>query len=104
MSQQKTPYPGGEIVIYQAEGDGGQIRVLLEGETVWLTQRLMSELYQVGVNTINHHVKEIYRDGELLPGATIRKYRIVQIEGARQVERMIDHYNQGGDNECLLSL
>ena len=53
----------------------------------------MSELYQVGVNTINHHVKEIYRDGELLPGATIRKYRIVQIEGARQVERMIDHYN-----------
>ena len=43
MSQQKTPYLGGEIIIYQAEGDSGQIRVLLEGETVWLTQRLMSE-------------------------------------------------------------
>ncbi len=93
MSEADPPRPKGEIVVYRAAGGGNQIRVLLEGETVWLTQRLLSDLYQVGVNTINHHVKEIFEDGELSPGATIRRYRIVQTEGARQVERMVDHYN-----------
>ena len=93
MSEADTSRPRGEIVVYKAEGGGNQIRVLLKGETVWLTQRLMSDLYQVGVNTINHHIKEIYDDGELSPEATIRRYRIVQTEGTRQVERMVDHYN-----------
>lgn len=88
-----TPHPRGEIAVYQAEDGGSHIRVLLEDETVWLTQRLMSDLYEVGVNTINHHIKEIYEDGELSPEATIRKYRIVQIEGSRHVERFVDHYN-----------
>lgn len=62
-------------------------------EAAWLTQRLMSDLYQVGVNTMNRHIKEIYEDGELLPGATIRRYRLVQTEGTRRVERLVDHYN-----------
>ncbi len=88
-----TPHQGGGIAVYQAEDGGTQIRVLLEGGTVWLTQRLLSELYEVGVNTINHHIKEVYEDGELSPEATIRKYRIVQIEGSRHVERLVDHYN-----------
>lgn len=82
----------GELLIYQ-DGGGDTIRVLLEGETVWLTQRLMADLYQVGVNTVNHHVKSIYREDELAAGATIRRYRIVQTEGVRQVERLVDHYN-----------
>ena len=83
----------GELLVYQGEGLDQPIRVLLEGETVWLTQRLMAELFQIGVNTVNHHVKEIYDDAELLPEATIRKYRIVQTEGTRQVSRLVDHYN-----------
>lgn len=93
MSEKDTPRPGGEIVVYEAADGDSRIRVLLEGETVWLTQRLMSDLYQVGVNTINHHIKAIYEDQELSPEATIRKYRIVQTEGPRQVERLVDHYN-----------
>ena len=85
--------PEGELLVYQGEGLDQPIRVLLEGETAWLTQRLMAELFQIGVNTVNHHVKEIYDDEELLPEATIRKYRIVQTEGTRQVSRLVDHYN-----------
>ncbi len=85
--------PEGELLVYQGEGLDQPIRVLLEGETVWLTQRLMAELFQIGVNTVNHHIKEIYDDAELLPEATIRKYRIVQTEGTRQVNRLVDHYN-----------
>lgn len=93
MSDKDSPRPGGEIIVYQSEDGGNRIRVLLEGETVWLTQRLLSDLYQVGVNTINHHIKAIYEDGELAPESTIRRYRIVQPEGSRQVERLVDHYN-----------
>ena len=88
----KQQNAGGELLIYRDDAIG-DIRVLLEGETVWLTQKLMADLFQVGVNTINHHVKSIYREGELAPGATIRKYRIVQTEGSRHVERLVDHYN-----------
>lgn len=87
------PQVPGEILIYQTGDDGKQIRVLLEGETTWLTQKLMADLYQVGVNTINHHIKSIYREGELAQQATIRQYRIVQTEGPRRVERLIDHFN-----------
>lgn len=93
MSDKDAPRPGGEIIVYQAEDGHSRIRVLLEGGTVWLTQRLLSDLYQVGVNTINHHIKAIYEDGELTPESTIRRYRIVQLEGSRQVKRLVDHYN-----------
>ena len=85
-----TP-PGGQILIYQ---DGAtRLQVRLEGETVWLSQRLIAELFQVSVKTANEHLVNIYNEGELRPGATIRKFRIVQTEGARQVTRTIDHYN-----------
>ena len=53
----------------------------------------MSDLYRVGVNTINHHVKAISSDAELSPEATIRKYRIVQKEGIPSVKWLADHYN-----------
>ena len=64
-----------------------------EDENIWLTQKMMATLYDVEVNTINHHIKKVYSDGELVEGATIRKYRIVQTEGNRQVSREVDHYN-----------
>ncbi|MBW2663104.1 MAG: virulence RhuM family protein, partial [Deltaproteobacteria bacterium] len=60
---------------------------------VWLTQRLMAELFQKDVRTINHHIQSIYEEGELEPTPTIRKYRIVQTEGKRQVSRIVDFYN-----------
>lgn len=82
-----------QILIYQTEDGATKLEVRLENETVWLSQKQMAELFQVGVNTINYHVGEIFESGELELGATIRKFRIVQTEGARQVNRPVDHYN-----------
>lgn len=64
-----------------------------EDENIWLTQRMLSELYDVDVRTINEHIKKICLDGELSEEATIRKFRIVKTEGTRQVDREIIHYN-----------
>ena len=64
-----------------------------EDENIWLTQKMMAALYDVGLPTINEHIKKIYADGELTETATIRKFRIVQTEGARQVNRELTHYN-----------
>jgi hypothetical protein len=65
----------------------------LEDDTVWLSQRQLADLYQVGVNTINYHIKQIYLDGELEQEATIRNYRIVQSEAKREVTRSVEFYN-----------
>ena len=64
-----------------------------EDENIWLTQKMMAELYSVDVRTINEHIKKIYNDGELVENSTIRKFRIVQNEGSRQVNREVMHYN-----------
>lgn len=83
--------PDGQILIYN---DGAtRLQVRLEGRTVWLTQRLIAELFQVSVKTANEHLVNIYGEGELDSEATIRSFRIVQTEGSRQVTRAIDHYN-----------
>jgi hypothetical protein len=82
--------PDGQILIYQ---DGAtRLQVRLEGRTVWLSQRLIAELFQVSVPTVNEHLAGIYADGELEREATLRSFRIVQPEGARAVSRAIDHY------------
>ena len=64
-----------------------------EDENIWLTQKMMASLYDVSLPTINEHIKTIYADGELTEAATIRKFRIVQTEGTRQVNREVTHYN-----------
>lgn len=69
------------------------IEMRYEDENIWLTQKMMAVLYDVSVPTINEHIKRIYDDGELTEKATIRKYRIVQTEGSRQVNREVIHYN-----------
>jgi len=82
-----------QILLYRA-GDGKtKIQVKLQDETVWLTQAQMAELFQRNVPTINEHIKNVYREGELEERATIRKFRIVQTEGKRQVTRDVDFYN-----------
>lgn len=85
--------PRSEIILYQTEDGRTRIQCRFEDETVWLTQALMAVLFQVGVNTINYHLKSIYTEGELPRDATIRKYRIVRTEGNREVSRDIKHYN-----------
>lgn len=69
------------------------IEMRYEDENIWLTQKMMATLYGVDVRTINDHIKKIFSDSELEELSTIRKYRIVQTEGSRQVERAINHYN-----------
>lgn len=61
------------------------IEMCYEDENIWLTQKMMATLYDVDVRTINEHIKKIYSDSELEEEATIRKFRIVQTEGSRQV-------------------
>ncbi|NPA30175.1 MAG: hypothetical protein GXO33_08335 [Epsilonproteobacteria bacterium] len=67
--------------------------VQVEAESIWLTQRQMAELFEKSVKTISEHIGNVYKEGELQRNATVRKFRIVQKEGDREVEREIDHYN-----------
>ena len=73
--------------------DEKSIEMRYEDENIWLTQKMMASLYDVDVRTINDHIKKIYSDSELEQSTTIRKYRIVQTEGSRQVAREVNHYN-----------
>jgi len=92
MAEELVPVPpDGQLLIYDAGGLAIQVR--LDGQSVWLTQRLIADLFQVSVKTVNEHLVNIYDEGELAAEATIRKFRIVQTEGSRQVSRLVDHYN-----------
>lgn len=82
----------GKILIYQNEKGNTNIDVYFESDTIWLTQKSLAELYQVNLKTINEHIQNIIEDGEL-SDSTIRKFRIVQTEGSRNVKREVLHYN-----------
>ena len=81
------------IIIYQPHADQPAIDVRIEGETVWLSQRQMAELFDVDVRTISEHLSNVFSSGELEKEATIRKFRIVRHEGTRNVTRSVEHYN-----------
>lgn len=85
--------PHSEIILYQAEDGRTRIQCRFEDESIWLTQRLIAELFQKNVRTINEHLLNIYEEGEINREATIRKFRIVRQEGHREVVRDIEHYN-----------
>ena len=90
---QGAPLPDTGIIFYQTEDGKSRIQVRLSDGTVWLSQRLLAELYQVAPHTISEHISTIYSDHELSPEATTRKFRLVQTEGSRRVERLIDFYS-----------
>lgn len=81
------------IILYTTDNGNVSIQVQYEDGSFWLSQKRMAELFGVEVPTINYHLKEIYNSGELTEGATIRKIRIVQREGKRDVERELDFYH-----------
>ena len=83
----------GDIVIYQTEDGGTKIDVRFEGETVWLTQQQMAELFGSSRTNIVEHIQHIYEEGELDEDSTCRKFRQVRDEGGRHVAREIPHYN-----------
>ncbi|OQA04156.1 MAG: Fic/DOC family protein [bacterium ADurb.Bin400] len=82
-----------KVVIYGPSASGPKLEVKLENETIWLTQSQMVQLFGKNVRTISEHINNIYTEGELKKGATIRKFRIVQNENGRSIERSIEHYN-----------
>jgi hypothetical protein len=82
-----------EILLYSTPDGDIRVEVTFEDETFWLTQKKMSELFGVGVPTINHHLREIFNSNELNEMSTIRKFRIVQTEGSREVAREVEFYN-----------
>lgn len=82
------------LTFVAATGDSNEsVEMRYEDENIWLTQKMMSVLYNVDVRTVNEHIKKIYTDSELTEDSTIRKFRIVQQEGSRQVNRDVIHYN-----------
>lgn len=82
------------LTFVAATGDNpASIEMRYQDENVWLTQRMMAELYGVEVHTVNEHIAKVIADKELQEEATIRKFRIVQTEGTRQVSREVKHYN-----------
>lgn len=83
----------GKILIYQNEKGDTKIDVYFEDETIWMTQKSMTQLYQVAKSSISEHIRNIYQEGELEEAATVRKFRTVQTEGNREVTRERDHYN-----------
>jgi len=87
------PLPQSEIILYQTEDGRTRVQCRFENETIWLTQALLAELFEKDVRTINEHLVNIFDEGELGREATIRKFRIVQIEGRREVTREVEHYN-----------
>lgn len=82
-----------EFLIFEKQAHADSIEVRYEDGTLWLTQKMMANLFDVDVRTVNEHLTNIYKTEELEKDATIRKFRIVQTEGTRQVVREIDHYN-----------
>lgn len=85
--------PKGEIVIYKASDGSTQLDVKLEVETVWLTQEQICILFNKVKSTISYHISSIFKEGELDRGSTVRKFRTVQVEGNRQIQREIEYYN-----------
>ena len=81
------------FLMYRSEDETVTINALIKDDTVWLTQKAMAELFGVESNTINYHLKEIYKSDELIETSTARKIRAVQQEGKRSVERELQFYN-----------
>jgi hypothetical protein len=85
--------PGGEVLVYEAPDGGVRVEVKLDRDTVWLTQRQMSELFETTPENVLMHLKKIYADGELEEPATAKDFLAVRMDGKRQVQRQLKHYN-----------
>lgn len=85
--------PKSEIILYQTEDGRTRIQCRFENETIWLTQALIAELFQVTPQNVTLHLKSIYEDGELDESATCKDYLQVRTEGGREVSRKLRHYN-----------
>ncbi len=83
----------GQFLVYQADDGKLKIDVRLEGETAWLTQAHLADLFQTSVQNVSMHLRNIFAEGELQAVATVKEFLIVRAEGKRQVSRAVEHYN-----------
>jgi prophage maintenance system killer protein/DNA-binding Lrp family transcriptional regulator len=81
------------LIIYQAKNGAIELKGDFKHENIWATQAQIASVFGVDVRTVNEHIKNIYKSGELKEESTIRNFRIIQLEGKREVEREINHYN-----------
>lgn len=82
-----------EIIIYQTDDGLTRLDVRLDGDTVWLTQAQLVELFQSSKANVSEHIKNIYEEDELEEFWTVREFRTVQKEGKREVTRSVKYYN-----------
>jgi len=92
-SDQPNPPAKGQFLVYQAEDGRVKIDVRLHGETAWLTQTHMAELFKTSIPNVSMHLRNIYAEGELQQVATVQEFLTVRQEGNRQVSRAVEHYN-----------
>lgn len=92
-SEPSSPLPVGQFLVYQTEDGRLRLDVRFEGDTVWLTQQHMAELFQTTQQNISLHLQNIYLEGELQRGATYKESLSVRQEGRRSVQRKVDFYN-----------
>ena len=78
--------------LYKLDNEN-EINALVKDETIWLTQKSMSELFGVGVPAISKHLSNIFDEGELDPGSTVSKMETVRLEGSREVKRDVEFFN-----------
>lgn len=83
----------GELIVYEDDDGRATVDVRLQGESVWLTQSLLAELFQTSIPNISMHIRNIYDEGELQSEATVKKFLTVRREGERDVRRELDYYN-----------
>ncbi|MBV8546592.1 MAG: virulence RhuM family protein [Acidobacteria bacterium] len=88
-----TPSPGGQFLVYQTQDGKLKIDVRFEGETVWLTQQQMAELFQTTKQNVSLHIQNVFEEKELERLATVKESLTVQREGTRSVQRRVDFYN-----------
>lgn len=85
--------PQSQLILYQTEDGQTQIQVVMQGDTVWLTQKEMAELFQRDKSVISRHINNVFKEGELQPEATVAKIATVQQEGERTITRDVEYYN-----------
>ena len=93
MSKDITPTEDTPFLLYEGENESVHVKVLMQAETIWLTQRALSELFQTSKQNISLHIQNIFDEGELAPNATVKEFLTVQTEGKREVQRSLEYYN-----------
>src|SRR5690606_32604276 len=82
-----------QFLVYEAEDGTLKLEVRLEGDTVWLTQQMMADLFQTTKQNIGQHIKNVFEEGELDENSTVKKFFTVRKEGNREVQRELEFYD-----------